>query len=604
MNILKRINKLLQKLASNHKVKIVLAVILILAALMRFYGLNWDESLYLHPDERYNILTAYNIEWPESFSEYLDPEESPLSPFNTTYSAYIYGTLPLFVGKLGADLAGTDIYGEFHHTGRAISAVWDLGTVLVLYFLGKRMFSKRVGLLAAFLYGVATFPIQQSHFFTVDTALTFWLTLSLLVLYDFIQQKGSLILVWSGLLGIVYAAALASKISAGVFVLVIIAAFLLKFSKEIDKQGWLKASIIMIEAGIIMCIFGYIAFRLFQPYFFANSNWLDLTPQPDFWKALQFQREVMAGEIIFPPAWQWIETTPYLFPLKNLSWAWGIHIVVGFVAAICMYLYNIWQNFREKGLSQVFSFKMITFLWVVGTFVYQGGSFVKTIRSFVPITPIVILWVAWLVFELMRRKQAIGKVALVIVSVLSFLWGAAYINIYSEDTTRLAATKWMYQNVPEMAGVINEAWDDPLPQRAPVEVLEKDGITAINFEGKEVNPYADDTYFKADQYYEVIKDGDYIIISSPRARDSVGRLPQHFQFMHKYYAALESGELGYELAATFEVHPNLFGIEIDDTAAEETFWIYDHPTVKIYQQREEISKTTFYEILGLGNIER
>ena len=45
----------------------------------------------------------------------------------------------------------------------------DCLTILLLYLVGARLYGRAVSLLAAALYAAAVLPIQQSHFFTVDT---------------------------------------------------------------------------------------------------------------------------------------------------------------------------------------------------------------------------------------------------------------------------------------------------------------------------------------------------------------------------------------------------------------------------------------------------
>ena len=57
----------------------------------------------------------------------------------------------------------------------------------------------------------------------------------------------------------------------------------------------------------------------------------------------------------------------------------------------------------------------------------------------------------------------------------------------------------------------------------------------------------------------------------------------------RYYEALFSGELGYERMPTFTSRPRLFGIEIDDDDADESFTVYDHPKVILFRKRADFS---------------
>ncbi|HEU5229080.1 MAG TPA: DUF2298 domain-containing protein, partial [Ktedonobacteraceae bacterium] len=49
-----------------------------------------------------------------------------------------------------------------------------------------------------------------------------------------------------------------------------------------------------------------------------------------------------------------------------------------------------------------------------------------------------------------------------------------------------------------------------------------------------------------------------------------------------YYQLLYSGQLGFHLKAVFQNHPNLFGITLDDSNADESYSVFDHPTARIF----------------------
>jgi len=77
---------------------LLLLGVIILAAALRLYDLNWDQSQYNHPDERHvtNVITALRL--PADLGEYLDPAASPLNPYNNQQSwvsvSYTHLTLP------------------------------------------------------------------------------------------------------------------------------------------------------------------------------------------------------------------------------------------------------------------------------------------------------------------------------------------------------------------------------------------------------------------------------------------------------------------------------------------------------------------------------
>jgi hypothetical protein len=53
----------------------------------------------------------------------------------------------------------------------------------------------------------------------------------------------------------------------------------------------------------------------------------------------------------------------------------------------------------------------------------------------------------------------------------------------------------------------------------------------------------------------------------------------------RYYDELFGGQLGFDLAGTFKAHPSLFGVPINDDAAELSSRMNDHPPVYVFVLR-------------------
>ena len=156
-----------------------LVAIVALAAALRLVNVNWDDGQHLHPDERFLTMVSTAIALPSGIAEYFDTATSPLNPYNRGHTSFVYGTLPLFIVRFLAELLESASYGEVNLLGRAVSAIFDLGTLVVAFLIARRLYGRRVGLLAALLLATTALHIQQSHFFTVDTFVTFFTTAAL-----------------------------------------------------------------------------------------------------------------------------------------------------------------------------------------------------------------------------------------------------------------------------------------------------------------------------------------------------------------------------------------------------------------------------------------
>ncbi len=58
-----------------------LLVILLVAAILRFTAIDWDEYNNYHPDERYIAWVAASVEWPEDLATAFKPDKSTFNPF-------------------------------------------------------------------------------------------------------------------------------------------------------------------------------------------------------------------------------------------------------------------------------------------------------------------------------------------------------------------------------------------------------------------------------------------------------------------------------------------------------------------------------------------
>ncbi len=129
--------------------------------------------------------------------------------------------------------------------------------------------------------------------------------------------------------------------------------------------------------------------------------------------------------------------------------------------------------------------------------------------------------------------------------------------------------------------------------------------------------YEDEPY-KRDVMLRALDDSQYLTISSNRFYDSLARIPIRWPMSNRYYAALFSGELGYELAAVFQETFELGALRISDQhlptfdspawlnefEAEEAFHVYDHPAVFVFRKTAAYDPETARSILNEAPLNR
>ncbi|MEE8390188.1 MAG: hypothetical protein V3S14_05245, partial [Anaerolineae bacterium] len=123
----------------------MLLLLIFVAAALRFYGLDWDGGIGAHPDERYVVGVAESLRWPDR-----------LNPFDVAPD-FAYGHLPLYLLALTGKLThGADPL----LVGRTLAALFDLGTVVLTFALGRQIYGENIGLLAAAFVAVMVLHVQ------------------------------------------------------------------------------------------------------------------------------------------------------------------------------------------------------------------------------------------------------------------------------------------------------------------------------------------------------------------------------------------------------------------------------------------------------------
>lgn len=404
---------------------IALAVIVIFAGLLRLTAMNWDASHNLHPDERHIVSTISSDKYkvPGSLDTYFDTDKSPLNPYNNETPSFVYGTVPVFLTKLGANLSGPlgfgdrADYGNVYGVGRTLSGLFDIGTVVFAFLLASRLFGSRAGLLAALLYCFSALAIQHSHFFVVDSFVTMFATAAVYYAVRIVQEGR-----WRdyALAGLMVGFATASKLTAVSLTPVVGLAALIRawpaiepgfrelFRMAPDATAAAPAreprrSLSRAVLGALLAlVVAFVIFRVGQPYAFHPPSWGDVNiMQDDFdcanchgftefagrtlnldprWvQDQQSQQNLLSGGA-WPPNVQWVGRSPWLYPLQQMI-VWGMGPAFG-IAGWLGFLWAARRLFARKELAL-----LVPLAWVGGYFLFMGGQFTLYLRYFLPLYP-------------------------------------------------------------------------------------------------------------------------------------------------------------------------------------------------------------------------
>lgn len=605
---------------------VVLAGILIAAAYFRWTGLAWDNGYLFHPDERQIILVVNRLQLPSAPLEFFSPQ-SPLNP-----NFFAYGSLPLYLLRILTPFVPTtgvigpwedDQLASWVLAGRWLSGLFDLGTIVLTYALGRRMYGAAVGLIAAALLAVTVLNIQLAHFYAVDTLLTFFTVGTLYFAFRLAQSSaeqtdasdenrtkirrwlGSPIL-WTGIfLGL----ALATKITAFPLIVPILYACwrateapTFQLSRVGIKSVWgrVRRPLLQILGGAL------VVFVITQPY--ALIEWYG------FGRDVIREALVARGWLDYPYTRQYAGTLPFIYQVTQGSvWAMGVPLGIYAWGGGLVFLAQWWKT-RAWRDAFLLSFVLIYFVTI-------SLQYTKYLRYLMPLLPVLYIVAACAWGRLLARRPVVFAGITGFVLVVTGLYALAFVQLYGREHPWLTASRWIYENVEAGKTLTVEEWDDALPTLIRFGDSDR---RSTQYTQLALPMYADDTDAKRAQFAETLSRADAVVIASQRLYGSIGKLRERYPMTNRYYEKLFSGELGFEAQMTARNDFGLGGIQVRDNpftglgfnssnvdalldntgrliwnwgSADESFSVYDHPQPIVFIKIKELSAQEIEDLL-------
>ncbi len=654
----------------------LLALILIFAAVLRWTGLDWDDYQHFHPDERYITWVATTIEFPSDLSNALDPTQSSFNPFYWSPDAvsrgiqveqdmpraFAYGHVPLYLGVAAtrliervaptwlplfpdawlftADLLNGRSAIEFQHltaVARALTGLFDLATIFVLFLLGRKLFSPVVGLLAAVFLAINVMHIQNAHFFIVDPYLAFFTVTAVYCMVrstaggNVAGDRGNMLnlLAASVFVGL----AVGAKFSAVLLVFPLFVAIVLGGR---ERWVWRLATAVLV-AVLTFVITNPFAVLDFGCEAISPALHLGLINIPALdWKSCYLENIFTQGAMVRGDAdlgftRQYAGTWPYFYFIEmqlrwGMGWLLGLVAIAGFVWVCVRIVRYFWSlPFREDDDSAFPARALLILLaWTIPFFLVTGAFYVKFMRYMLPITPFLMLYAAAMLWSLRVRmgKVVMGIVITVVVGGTA-VYAIAFVNLYSTDHPWTAASEWVYENIPTGTLILSEQWDDYLPATMLVDGELRQRSEYPNQELTWLTgPDQFDDVDKLNANLERLAEAEYLTVMSNRVYGVVPRLPERYPLSSQYHQLLFDGELGYEpvfvntrmpnlLGFNFypdsfvwpEIRPSSFVADYLDTFPgvnggrfDESFTVYDQPLVTIYKNSRKLTAAEMGEL--------
>lgn len=561
-------------------------------SLLRLYGADYALGNNFHPDERQILFHVVQLSWPHSLAQFFDAAASPLNPH-----FFAYGSFPLYllaaVGNILSHISpALANFANLTLTGRVLNALFDTGTILLTGWLGLlltndrtpgRRYAWSVALLAAALVAFTPLQVQLSHFYTVDTMLLFFVTLTILACVALVDSDKPVR--WSLIAGLGFGLALATKFSAAPLAVPLFVALAMRWY----RRGFFS----ILEPLIYSLSASLVSFLIAMPY--------ALLDRTEFLQQVAAQGDLARGALDLPYVRQFAGTTPFIYQAQNMI-LWGMGLTLG-LAAVAGFLWLCWRVWKRDAGPW-----LVVLSWVIVYGAITCTFYVKFMRYMLPLYPFLALMAASALISLLKFSRERAKslsssgasssslksafvkflpyAVIVIVLAGTIFQGLALLNVYSQPNTRIQASRWIFDHLKPGSVLTYEQWDDALPvaidNHDPLIYKQASYVDATGHPQQGLDLYGDDTTAKAQQLAQILPTVDAITMASDRLDKSIPRLPGRYPLTIHYYQLLFSGQLGFHLAAQFENHPNLLGITLNDSSADESYSVFDHPTSRIF----------------------
>ena len=251
------------------------------------------------------------------------------------------------------------IFGVSEWPARLPSALAALGTMLLVWFLARRMFGEDAGLRAGVIFASSALAFSFARLVIFDMTLTFFITLTM-VMFWFAQAPGRRQRAWRA---VMFAAAGLAAITKGPVGFLLPLLSILLYAALQRKLGTLKRTLWVPELALF--------FAASLPWFIAVSVRHPDFPRYAFWNEsiLRFTTgHVHRSGSVF-----------YYIPVFLLGFLpWSLPLVLASVNRV-----RAWKKLRESGRApQVF-----LLAWAVTIFVFFSFSHSKLPAYFLPAIP-------------------------------------------------------------------------------------------------------------------------------------------------------------------------------------------------------------------------
>lgn len=568
---------------AGYRNSLLVALIALGALAVRFYGLDWGLPYHFNSDERVMMISAEQIRAADSIAQ-LPVHDSKFfiyPPLLMHLLILIAAPVFHFSPFSPADPASTTLY---YVLGRGISAAFGTATVALVYLLGKEAYSRGAGLLGAAFLAFSVLHVRDSHFFTTDVPLTFFLVLMMLLALRIAAGGGTTTWVAAALAA---GLAVTTKQTSLMFFPVLLLAHLMASFRGRPGFSAIRETAMSAAFWKPLLLFGAIA----AVTALAMNPYALIAPR-EYLAQVATVSKFLEGSDQRNWVFQFTGTT-FSFWFTNLLWfGMGPLLMVTGVGGV------LWALRRRQPADVLILFFLALYLGTV------GRGFMKFIRYAIPLIPFLALLGARCLVDLHERARGASRLLVsagaAVVLLSAVLLTAAYLSIYRAGDARVLASRWVLETIPAGTTVVADNsnttpllgshFTEPNFFDNYIRCLNRDAcvvedrytlkiLNMKSYNSRSLNP---PERFEA-YIRERLAGAEYVIVGD-EFYEQYRHREADYPAVVRFYRELFAGQRGFREVKTFQTRPSLFGRDWNDDRSELTFRLFDHPKVRIFHR--------------------
>jgi len=517
-----------------------LGLLLIAAFLTRFLNLNWGSGNFFHPDEN-NMAVSL----------------SQMTDVNFDPHFYAYGQFPMYLGYFILKVfALPNNFANSVLVLRFWSAIFSFFSVGLFYLILKSIFNRHLTYLGSLFFIFTPGLIQDAHFGTTESLLIFIFLANILIAFNILKSPIS----WRYyfLAAFVNGLGLAAKISALVFLYPVLIVIFASFIKSKHRLHFIPKTFSLILLMTVIFLF-------LSPYSLINFD--------NFLSAQKYETSVATGSSQVFYTRQFISTTPYLFQMiKVFPYTSGLFLFIfGLLGFLLLpHTFKKFSHFQRLRWLVILTSSLIYFS-------YFGQLFTKWTRF---VSPIFFIFPLFTTLFISQIKRPLVTFFIVI---LACFPGCLFLTQYFQPDIRYTASRWIEAHIPPGSTILSEAGNvNNIP------------ITDINYRVDNFDFYnLDSNPVLQSKLPSLIDQAQYILV--PSRRIFKNQSSSQFPYSQRYYQHLFDGSLGFFEIKKFSPQTDFL---LNPESAEETWSIFDRPTIRIYQKTNQLDIAQYENIFS------